>query len=140
VFQLADALKKKDFITDLSLCKVLLEDNRYYPWIILVPMRKNVKNMTYLAMEDRLQLMKEIAIGESVINCLFSPDQINTAAIGNLTPQLHIHIVGRKVGDPDWPKTVWNNHKTNYGMEEKITLIEKLCSALRKEALIILGS
>jgi diadenosine tetraphosphate (Ap4A) HIT family hydrolase len=134
MFQLVDALKKKDFIVDLELCSVLFEDNCYYPWIMLVPMRENVKNMTHLSMEDRLQLMKEIAMGENVINRLFSPDQINTAAIGNLTPQLHVHIIARKIGDPDWPGTVWNSHKLHYKFEEKVVLIEKVRNALQQES------
>ncbi|MDR1590850.1 MAG: HIT family protein [Puniceicoccales bacterium] len=137
MFQCVDVLKKKDFIIDLFLCRVLLEDNRYYPWLLLVPMRENVKNMTHLTMEERLQLMKEIAVGENVMNHLFAPDQINTAAIGNLTPQLHVHIVARKIGDPDWPGTVWNNHRAHYEPTEKIALIEKLRSALAKEAMIL---
>jgi diadenosine tetraphosphate (Ap4A) HIT family hydrolase len=97
-------------------------------------MRENVKNMTYLTLEDRLQLMREIALGEWVINRLFSPDQINTAAIGNLTPQLHVHIIGRKIGDPDWPQTVWNGQKVPHTPEEKMARIEQIRTALQRES------
>ncbi|MDR2200623.1 MAG: HIT family protein [Puniceicoccales bacterium] len=132
-FRLTDNLGAKTFLIDLDLSKVLLEDNRHYPWIMLVPMRENVKNMTHLTRADRLKLMEEIAIGENVIQRLFSPDQINTAAIGNLTPQLHIHIVGRKIGDPDWPNTVWGRQSTPYDSEEKFALVKKLRSAFEEE-------
>ncbi|MDR1435450.1 MAG: HIT family protein [Puniceicoccales bacterium] len=133
MFQLTDSLGAKTFLIDLSLSRVLLEDNRHYPWIMLVPMRENVKNMTHLTGEDRFKLMEEIAVGESIIQRLFSPDQINTAAIGNLTPQLHIHIVGRKMSDPDWPNTVWGRPSTPYDPAEKIILVEKLRTAFREE-------
>ena len=111
MFELVPGLAKKMPVTDLKLCKVLFEDNRFYPWIFLVPKRENVKNMTYLSMEDRLQLMREMALCEKVMCELFPHDQTNVAMIGNKTPQLHIHILCRKEGDPDWPTTVWNNHK-----------------------------
>jgi diadenosine tetraphosphate (Ap4A) HIT family hydrolase len=133
MFELADAFREKDFIIDRTLCRVLLENNAHYPWIMLIPMRENVKNMTYLTMDDRLQLMKEIAIGENVMNQLFDPDQINVATIGNSTPLLHVHIVARKIGDPDWPKTVWYGHTKPYDPETKIALRKKLRVALQKE-------
>jgi diadenosine tetraphosphate (Ap4A) HIT family hydrolase len=98
-------------------------------------MRLNVKNMTYLTGEDRCKLMEEIAMGENIIQRLFFPDQINTAAIGNLTPQLHVHIVGRKISDPDWPNTVWGRSSTPYDPAEKIILVEKLRSAFKEELL-----
>ena len=95
-FQLVPGLAKKDFVTDLKLCTVLFEDNRFYPWIFLVPKRENVKNMTFLSMEDRLQLMREMALAEKVMADTFEHDQTNVAMIGNKTPQLHIHILCRK--------------------------------------------
>lgn len=132
-FELVPGLAKKDQIIDLKLCKVLFENNKFYPWVFLVPKRENVKNMTYLTMEDRLQLMKEMALVEKVMTELFEHDQTNVAMIGNKTPQLHVHILCRKEGDPDWPTTVWNNHKEAYSEEEKLATIEKIKKAIEKE-------
>ena len=106
MFELVPGLAKKMPITDLKLCKVLFEDNRFYPWIFLVPKRENVKNMTYLSMEDRLQLMREMALCEKVMSELFPHNQTNVAMIGNKTPQLHIHILCRKEGDPESGTTI----------------------------------
>lgn len=118
MFELVPGLAKKIPVTELKLCKVLFENNRFYPWIFLVPKRENAKNMTFLSMEDRLQLMREMALCEKVMTELFPHDQTNVAMIGNKTPQLHVHILCRKEGDPDWPTTVWNNHSEPYPADE----------------------
>lgn len=132
MFQLVPGLAKKDHIIDLKLCKVLFENNRFYPWIFLVPQRENVKNMTFLSMEDRLQLMREMALCEEVMTEIFPHDQTNVAMIGNKTPQLHVHILCRKDGDPDWPTTVWNNHSEPYAPEGKEAAISKIKKAIEQ--------
>ncbi len=132
-FKLVPALKKKQHIIDLELCTVLFENNKFYPWIFLVPMKPNVKNMLNLTLDERLKLMKEIACCEKVMFNLFPYDQTNVAMIGNMTPQLHVHIICRKEGDPDWPGTVWNNHKESYSEEEMVTTIEKIKIAIKNE-------
>ena len=125
-FELVAGLAAKDFVLDLKLCRVLFEDNKYYPWIFLVPMKEGVKNMTNLTMDERMQLMREIALAESVMFKLFPCDQDNVAMIGNMTPQLHVHVVCRKNGDPDWPGTVWNNATVKYAPAEKAQTIAKI--------------
>ena len=125
-FELVSGLAAKDFVLDLKLCRVLFEDNKHYPWIFLVPMKENVKNMTALTMEERYQLMREIALAEKVMFKLFPCDQDNVAMIGNMTPQLHVHIVCRKNGDPDWPGTVWNSTTGKYDPIVKQNLIAKI--------------
>ena len=95
MFELVPGLAAKDFVVDMKLCRVLFEDNRHYPWIFLVPRREKVKNMTFLTMEERLQLMREIALCEEVMSELFKPAQTNVAMIGNKTPQLHVHVIAR---------------------------------------------
>lgn len=129
-FELVPSLAKKSYVTDLKLCKVLFENNQFYPWIFLVPKRANTKNMLALSMEDRIQLMKEMALCEKVMFELFPCDQTNVAMIGNKTPQLHVHILCRKDGDPDWPGTVWNNHKEPYADEDKDAAIKKIHDAI----------
>ncbi len=132
-FELVPGLAAKDYVTDLKLCTVLFEDNCFYPWIFLVPRKKNVKNMLDLTLEERLQLMREIALAEKVMAESFAHDQTNVAMIGNKTPQLHVHILCRKEGDPDWPGTVWNNAGKSYASNEKAATIEKIRNAIEKE-------
>jgi diadenosine tetraphosphate (Ap4A) HIT family hydrolase len=132
-FTLVPGLAAKDYVTDLKLCTVLFEDNAYYPWIFLVPKREHVKNMTNLSLEDRLQLMREIALAEKVMLDLFPSDQDNVAMIGNMTPQLHVHIVCRRADDPTWPGTVWNTARLPYETQEKQKIVAKIKNALETE-------
>lgn len=125
-FNLIAGLAQKDPILKLKLCQVLFEDNKYYPWIFLVPMKENVKNMTGLTMDERFQLMREIALAENVMLKLFPCDQDNVAMIGNMTPQLHVHVICRKKGDPEWPGTVWNATTASYAPAVKENIINKI--------------
>ena len=125
-FELVSGLAAKDFILDLKLCRVLFEDNKYYPWIFLVPRKENVKNMTNLTIDERIQLMREIALAENVMLKLFPCDQDNVAMIGNMTPQLHVHVVCRRKDDPDWPGTVWNSAHKPYTATQKQQIITKI--------------
>ena len=126
MFTLHPSLQKKDFICDLPFCRVLLEDNKDYPWIFLVPRKENVRNMLDLTTEERLTLMQEIEHAEQVINTLFTPDQTNVAMIGNMTPQLHVHIIARFKNDNAWPGTVWGLKRTPYTPEGKQIIIQKI--------------
>ncbi|MDR0572298.1 MAG: HIT family protein [Rickettsiales bacterium] len=134
-FELVPGLAKKDYVMDLKLSVILFEDNKLYPWVFLVPKKAGVKNMTNLTIEERLQLMKEIAIVEKAMIALFPCDQTNVAMIGNKTPQLHVHIICRKEGDRDWPGTVWGNANEPYASKaEKDAVIQKIKRAIEEEA------
>jgi len=132
-FELFPGLAQKDEIIDLKLCNVRLEDNCLYPWVFLIPRREGVKNMTFLSMDDRLQLMREMALVENVMTRVFRHDQMNVAMIGNMTPQLHVHILCRRKGDPDWPTTVWNNHSEPYALNDKEKVITTIRQAIEIE-------
>lgn len=132
-FELHSNLIKKDFIIDLPLNRVLLEDESYYPWILLVPRRYNIMRIMDLNQIDQLQLLKELDIAQHILWNLFELNQLNVAAIGNKTPQLHIHIIGRTDRDPAWPNTVWDHPKRQvYPREQKEALIYRLQSAFAK--------
>ena len=122
-------MQKKDYICDLPFCTVLFEDNALCPWIFLVPRKPNVRNMLDLTTEERLTLMKEIEIAEQIMTKLFNPTQTNVAMIGNLTPQLHVHVICRYDTDPYWPGTVWNQPAKKYPHSAK----EEIMNRIKKE-------
>lgn len=130
MFELVPDLAKKDFIINLRLCSVLFEDNKLYPWIFLVPRKENAKNMTALTMEERMQLMKEIALCEEVMIELFKPTQTNVAIIGNKILQLCVHIVARNEGDTGWPETVWSGSGEKYESADKQRVINEIKKAI----------
>ena len=108
-FDLHSNLSKKIFIADLPLCCVLLENEKHYPWLLLVPRQPNVSRIMDLSSSDQLQLIKELDFVQRILWEEFQPTQLNVAAIGNKTPQLHIHVIARYENDPAWPHTVWDH-------------------------------
>lgn len=108
-FALHANLEKKLFVTDLPLCRVLLEDNKDYPWLYLVPREPEISRIMDLTVPDQWRLLQELDFVQRVMWEEFQPAQLNVAAIGNKTPQLHIHVIARYVNDPAWPNTVWDH-------------------------------
>lgn len=94
-------------VGDLALCRVLAIDDAVYPWLILVPRRDAISEISDLGDDDAAHLMAEITIASRVLKAVTGCDKINIAAIGNMVPQLHVHIVARWRDDPLWPKPVW---------------------------------
>lgn len=127
MFELHQNLCSKIFIADLPLCKVLMEDEKNYPWFFLVPRLPNISKLIDLALDQQLQVMKELSLLQQIVWNYFSPTQLNVAAIGNKTPQLHIHVIGRYTNDPAWPATVWDHPtRSKYDEEGKEKIIEEI--------------
>jgi len=129
MFELHKNLQTKPFVADLSLCRVLLEDDLYYRWVFLVPRRDGVSRMMDLSIDDQQQLQREMDLVQRVLWDLYQPTQINVAAIGNKTPQLHVHVIARREDDPAWPGTVWD-HPTHAPYSEQDR--ERVTSQLRE--------
>ena len=94
------------FIADWPLCRVLLMEDARYFWLVLVPRRDGVTEITDLSAEDRALLMEETARAGEIIK---GGAKLNIGALGNLVPQLHLHVVARHSGDPAWPGPVWGH-------------------------------
>lgn len=129
-FELHPSLAKKDYICDLDFCKVLLEDNADYPWVFLVPKKNNVRNMLDLTTTERMFVNLETEIVEKAMTKIFNPTQTNIAMIGNITPQLHVHVICRFENDPLWPATVWGAKATKYEAKQKQEIIQKIKQAV----------
>jgi diadenosine tetraphosphate (Ap4A) HIT family hydrolase len=96
-------------VGDLPLCSVLLLDDARFPWFVLVPRRPGASELTDLADEDAATLMGELRVATRVMLALAQPDKVNVGALGNMVPQLHVHVVGRFRSDPAWPGPVWGH-------------------------------
>lgn len=94
-------------VADLALCRVLLRDDRHFPWLIVVPRRPGVSELLDLTEEERGQLMIEIAWASDAMREAFVPDKMNIAMLGNEVPQLHVHVIARFKTDIAWPRPVW---------------------------------
>jgi diadenosine tetraphosphate (Ap4A) HIT family hydrolase len=96
----------------LPLCEARLQSDARWPWICLIPRRAGVTEVEQLTAADRALLIEEAtacgpavrAIGEALG---FAVEKLNIGTLGNVTPQLHVHVVGRRAGDPAWAGPVW---------------------------------
>ncbi len=95
------------FVTDAPLCRVLLMNDANFPWLILVPRRAGLRDYHNLSPDDLAVANDEIVKASRVLTALYKPDKINVAALGNMVPQLHIHVIARFTDDVAWPKPVW---------------------------------
>lgn len=96
-----------EWVATLSLCRVLLMNDSNYPWLILVPERAGVREIHELGHADQQTLMQEITAVSRIMETAFDAHKMNVAALGNLVPQLHVHVIARYVEDPAWPGPVW---------------------------------
>lgn len=92
---------------DLKLCRVLLMNESRYPWCILVPRRPNIREVHELGAEDQARLWGELSVFSREMQAVFRADKMNLAALGNMVPQLHVHLIARYKDDPAWPAPVW---------------------------------
>ena len=119
-------LKDSHPITDLKLCSVRLIDNSKFPWIILIPNRKNITDITELNSKDQILLMKEIVHCSKLMKKIFKTSKLNVEKIGNIVPQLHIHIIARSKNDSSWPLSVWVVEKKTYSKKKIMVILKKL--------------
>ena len=99
-------------VTDWPLCQVRIQNDARFSWLILLPRIDGAVELSDLSAADRAQLMEEMVEAGRLVAQMAeaegSPiDKVNTAAIGNVTSQLHVHVVGRRKDDPLWPDPVW---------------------------------
>ncbi|MBI36509.1 MAG: hypothetical protein CL568_02880 [Alphaproteobacteria bacterium] len=114
-------------INRLHFCRVLLMNDSNYPWLILVPQIKNIRELHELPPECFKGVFSEITFISKEMEKLFKPDKLNVAALGNQVSQLHIHIIARFKNDAAWPLPVWGaNPIKKYGEDELETLISEI--------------
>jgi len=104
---------------DLPLSRVLVINDANYPWVLLVPHRPDIVEIIDLDEVAQAQLMTEITRVSRAMREVTKCDKLNVAALGNMVPQLHVHIIARFRGDPAWPKPVWGAvPPRDYGRED----------------------
>ena len=117
-------------IADLALSRLLLSRDANYPWLLLVPRRPGATEIIDLDGAEQAQLMIEIDTVSRALKAVTACDKLNVAAIGNVVPQLHVHVVARRRGDPAWPKPVWGAAPARaYDPAER----ERFIAALRRK-------
>jgi diadenosine tetraphosphate (Ap4A) HIT family hydrolase len=116
----------------LGLSRLLLHRNALVPWFILVP-EVEATQLHRMAVEQRRELMDEVAALSTVVEAYFECDRVNVATIGNQVPQLHCHVIARRRDDPCWPGVVWGRLPetgTTWSAQALATLTERLQAEL----------
>ncbi len=126
------------FVARLALSRLLLMNDRRYRWLILVPERPDLRELHDLAPADQALLMSEITRTSRLLQRPAAPqgtpdkipDKINVAMLGNLVPQLHLHVIARHRDDPAWPGPVWGHSPAEpHGADE----LTRVCEDLRRD-------
>ena len=124
-------LKTSHHLIDLKLCTIRLNDNSKFPWIILIPKRNKITDISDLNFKDQTLLMKEIVYASKVMKKLFKTSKLNVEKIGNIVPQLHIHIIARSKKDSSWPLSVWVVKGKNYSKTALKIMADEVRKALK---------
>lgn len=99
---------------DLPLCEARLQLDARYPWVVLIPRGPGLREIEDLSPAGRIALMDEIVLAGAAVRAIgaalgLAVDKLNVGALGNVTSQLHVHVIGRRVDDPAWPGPVWGH-------------------------------
>ena len=124
-------LKSSHHIIELKLCSIRLHDNSKFPWVILIPKRNKITELTDLNSKDQILLMKEIVYVGRIMKKLFKTSKLNIEKIGNIVPQLHIHIIARSKKDSTWPLSVWVVKGKNYNEATLFIMMQKARKAFK---------
>ncbi len=129
-FTLHEQLKSGTYtVTRLALCRVLLLNDSSVPWLILVPEVPGISEIHELSILDRTVLMEEINRASLALQELYAPDKLNIGALGNIVPQLHIHIIGRYKSDHAWPGPIWGSGS---GKPYDVNEVDAVCTRFRE--------
>jgi diadenosine tetraphosphate (Ap4A) HIT family hydrolase len=120
-------------LASLALSDVRLMDDANYPWLVLVPRVPDARELIDLDLAQRHLLTDEVDRVSRLLRDAFRPFKLNVAVLGNLVPQLHVHVIARQENDPAWPSPVWGRVAAKpYTPEllvERISLLQGLLSS-----------
>ena len=125
-------------LADLDLCAVRLQLDARFPWLVLIPRVAGARELEDLSTADRARLMEEIVLAGAAVRAMGEAAgrpvyKLNVGALGNVTPQLHVHVVGRRLDDAAWPGPVWGTAGVSAYRADQLACV-------RVAALRVLGS
>ena len=109
-------------IGKFELCLVLMINDSNYPWFVLVPQRGNIRDAIDLSETDYQLLCEESRNFSKAIMRIFNGEKLNVAALGNVTPQLHVHHIVRFQKDAAWPAPIWGQQSLKPLNEEQVKI------------------
>lgn len=127
-FEVASQIESDSvLIAEWPLCQLRLMDDRRYPWLLLLPRKPGLEDWTELSDEDLAVLAVEIKRASVALGAVAKFDKLNVGALGNIVRQMHVHVIGRSVGDAAWPGPVWGQGtREPYSPEVRDVLVARL--------------
>jgi diadenosine tetraphosphate (Ap4A) HIT family hydrolase len=117
-------------VADWPLCALRLKDDVRFPWLLLIPKRPDIVELTDLDADAYQALCGEILRATRLLQAAARPDKVNVATLGNVVPQMHVHVIARFANDPAWPDPVWCHPAgAAYSEEERDALLARLREA-----------
>jgi diadenosine tetraphosphate (Ap4A) HIT family hydrolase len=119
-------------VGDLPFARVLLMNDARFPWLILVPRIASLRELIDLSQSDQQRLLDDINCAANALRTLENPDKLNIAMLGNVVPQLHVHVIARFANDAAWPKPVWGiGDRIPYAKHELRRYVDEIAVALK---------
>lgn len=113
-------------------CRVVRADEPDYPGFLRVILNAHVKEMTDLPADDQAALMRVVLATEAALREVMAPDKLNLAALGNVVPHLHWHVIPRFTDDPHFPNPVWGVRQRDMPHAAPPDLDARLTAALSR--------
>jgi diadenosine tetraphosphate (Ap4A) HIT family hydrolase len=87
--------------------RVIRVEDSDFPAFYRVVHREHVAEFSHLPDDQRARCMALVTAVERVLRHRLSPTKVNLAALGNLVPHLHWHVIARFDWDSHFPQPVW---------------------------------
>ena len=114
-------------------CRVVRADEPRYPGFCRVILGRHAREMTDLTPEERARLMEVVFVVEETVREAMSPDKMNVASLGNMTPHVHWHVIPRFRDDAHFPTPIWGPPQREAAVDaERTRRAERIAARLRE--------
>lgn len=111
--------------------RVIHADEVGFPAFYRVVWTEHVAEFSELSSTDQRVCMQAVAVVEQVLREVLQPTKINLAALGNMVPHLHWHVIARFDWDSHFPAPVWAQ-AVREAAPEKLSALQQQRSALER--------
>ncbi|CDZ57867.1 HIT domain-containing protein [Neorhizobium galegae] len=123
--------RDSDLVSVLTLCQLRIQNDSRWPWLVMVPQRAGMTEIFDLSPAEQALLSVEVNKVAAALKTVTGATKINVGALGNIVRQLHVHVIARFEGDPNWPGSIWGfGQPVTYEEQQKQDFLNKLVEAL----------
>lgn len=123
--------RDSELLIKFGLTQLRLQNDRRWPWLVLVPQRNGLSEIFDLTPLDQALLTFETNLVATALKKVTGATKINIGALGNIVRQLHVHVIARTEGDANWPGPIWGHGTAEaYDTQEKQIFIRRILEAL----------